>query len=497
MTISTDPAAWENNFGIILTNIRKKIQFWNRFNLSLPGRICVIKSLLISPLSHIGSFLMPLKQTLNSIQKELDSFAKGTLNVSVSKVTVPAEAGGLGLFNVEEFLMAQQCCWIFRTVKSCRDNWRNDIFELSFGNPFALSPKIIDVRRHPILFSIASSFERLRIKFDKKNENYLTCCILFNPMIFRETRDKRVICPTYLGTIQDTALTYKLATSQLQDLCGDYGLLSQAELRRSGINLSPLGYGRLSNALNCFFDRLRPNPDDTENAKSMLTVFGTIKKPGRKCRKFLAEGRNDDISQHTTCKTFFRLLNIDYVGNPTFSPILAWWNLNCLPNRVRMFAFKFYNNILGLNTRTFHFATNPVRYCQFCYLGNRLDPPEETFMHLFFSCPTVQAWHTEFVHTHFNDLNMIGPDLIKFWFLGILPTHNTSSFAVLSAVLIFQYCIWEEKLRKRKPAFRTLNVLFDDVFTASLKKNKDFLKSASSLNFAIFRPIRGLDGPAL
>jgi hypothetical protein len=103
-------------------------------------------------------------------------------------------------------------------------------------------------------------------------------------MIFRETRDKRVLCPTYLDTIQDTSLTYKLASSQLQDLCGDNGLLSHAELLRSGINLSNLGYGngRLSNALNCFFDRLRPNPDDTENAKSMLSVFGTIKKTRKK-----------------------------------------------------------------------------------------------------------------------------------------------------------------------------------------------------------------------
>jgi hypothetical protein len=118
-------------------------------------------------------------------------------------------------------------------------------------------------------------------------------------------------------------------------------------------------------------------------------------------------------------------------------------------------------------------------------------------MHLFFSCPTVQARHTEFVQVHFNDLNMNGPELIKFWFMGILPNHTSSSFAVLSAVLLFQYCIWEEKLRKRKPACRTLNILFDDVFTASLKKNKDFFKSASGLNFAIFRPVRGLDGPVL
>jgi hypothetical protein len=56
MNISADPALWMGNFYAILINIRKKISFWDRFSLSLPGRICVIKSLLISPLSHLGSF---------------------------------------------------------------------------------------------------------------------------------------------------------------------------------------------------------------------------------------------------------------------------------------------------------------------------------------------------------------------------------------------------------------------------------------------------------
>jgi hypothetical protein len=44
MNISADPALWMGNFDTILTNIRKKITFWDRFSLSLPGRICVIKS---------------------------------------------------------------------------------------------------------------------------------------------------------------------------------------------------------------------------------------------------------------------------------------------------------------------------------------------------------------------------------------------------------------------------------------------------------------------
>ena len=263
----------------------------------------------------------------------------------------------------------------------------------------------------------------------------------------------------------------------------------------NGIPLTALGYGRLANALNCFFDRLRPDPEDNDNSKSLISAFGHLKKPGRKCRTFMATGRNDDLSKQTTCKTFFRLINVNYIGNKEFSIPISWWNSNCLPNRVRTFAFKFYNNILGLNQRTVHFAANPVRYCIFCHLDRVINPPDESFFHLFSRCPTVQHWHMEFLQIHFNNLNLVDDEAQKFWFLGILPNQNTPSFAVLSAVMVFQYCIWEEKLRKRKPAFRTINILFEEIFKKSFARNKIFLKSASTLHYAIFRPIRGLYGP--
>jgi hypothetical protein len=52
-------------------------------------------------------------------------------------------------------------------------------------------------------------------------------------MLFRETRDKRPLCPIYLGTAADTMITYKLATCHLQDLCGEDGILSHADLIRN------------------------------------------------------------------------------------------------------------------------------------------------------------------------------------------------------------------------------------------------------------------------
>ncbi len=128
-------------------------------------------------------------------------------------------------------------------------------------------------------------------------------------------------------------------------------------------------------------------------------------------------------------------------------------------------------------------------------MENIANPPDETFLHLFLNCPTVQAWHGEFVRRYLNDINLNPGDSTKLWFLGITPGTDSPSFAVLSVILLFQYCIWEEKLRKRKPAFRTINLLFEEILSASFSKNKIFNESAATLPYAIFRPFRVHYGP--
>jgi hypothetical protein len=375
MDISRNPDDWDQNFVRILAGINKKIEFWNRFSLSLPGRICVTKSLLISPLTHLGCFKLPSKKVLRDIQSAVDKFCKGKINFSAARLVIPVEAGGMGLFNIEEFLMAQQCCWVFRCFKSCRDNWRNDLYELSLGNPLSFSPQITDSRRHPILYDIAVSYERFRTKFNKKNENYLTDCIFYNPILYREDRDKRTLTPDFLGISGNTLLTYRFAKTEIQNLCDDFGIRTRLSLTYDNLPLSEIGYGRLSNALNCFFDRMDNQRNDTDLAKSIKDEFCLIKKPGRKCRLVLSTRRVGTLGNVTTMKTFFQLIETPYAGDKSFSDNVSWWNMYSLPNRIRMFAFKFYNNILGINTRTSHFAVNPTRGCTFCSLSVAPPPP--------------------------------------------------------------------------------------------------------------------------
>jgi hypothetical protein len=58
MDIDSEIENLDANFVEIATSIDKSISYWDRYNLTLPGRINVAKSLLVSLLNYLGCFLM-------------------------------------------------------------------------------------------------------------------------------------------------------------------------------------------------------------------------------------------------------------------------------------------------------------------------------------------------------------------------------------------------------------------------------------------------------
>ena len=55
------------NFDPIKKKIRSIIRYWDRFYLSLQGKITVYKALLLPQLNYIGTILMPDQETLSEI----------------------------------------------------------------------------------------------------------------------------------------------------------------------------------------------------------------------------------------------------------------------------------------------------------------------------------------------------------------------------------------------------------------------------------------------
>ncbi len=111
------------NFEKIRNKIMKQINFWKPFNLSLPGRINIAKAMLYSQINYIGCFLPIPNEYLYVYDQLITNYVKGPLNIARKRLYLTPEDGGIGLFELNDFLDAQKCAWIKRSV-SLDQHWK-------------------------------------------------------------------------------------------------------------------------------------------------------------------------------------------------------------------------------------------------------------------------------------------------------------------------------------------------------------------------------------
>jgi hypothetical protein len=114
--------------------------------------------------------------------------------------------------------------------------------------------------------------------------------------------------------------------------------------------------------------------------------------------------------------------------------------------------------------------------------------PDETFKHIFLDCPTVRTWQTQFL-AFYLPANYIRDERERtnFFFLGRVHEPNTDNYFIMICIFIFQYTIWEARLKKRIPSFNSLNLLFKELCHALLRTNSLARKSRAKINFMLFR----------
>jgi hypothetical protein len=283
MTIDSELVKLDDNFESTVSGLKKTVDFWERYFLTLPGRINVIKGLLISQITYLGCFIMPSATKLTAMQSILDKYAVGKMNFSKQRITDPVEQGGLGLFNIQNFLAAMQAGWVVKAGVSCRDNWRTKMRALCYGNVFCLGPELISQEANPILYGIAVSYERVRLGHDGLHCNFTRASIINNKIFFRGPGDKRVLTFTYLELEENTS--NPIATLEAKEFFNVNGVKTRMELNLEyGINLSINGYSRTVTCLNHYVRRLRPRLNNNGSKRSFPEEFLLLKRPSKKLR---------------------------------------------------------------------------------------------------------------------------------------------------------------------------------------------------------------------
>jgi hypothetical protein len=113
----------ENNFDKTIDKLKNIARFWDRFKLSLSGRINVSKTLMISQISFLGSIITPSKLKIDEMQKVINNYVLGKIRFNNKLLCIPPDQGGLGLINIEDFITSLQCSWIKKAAASRADNW--------------------------------------------------------------------------------------------------------------------------------------------------------------------------------------------------------------------------------------------------------------------------------------------------------------------------------------------------------------------------------------
>jgi hypothetical protein len=114
---------------------------------------------------------------------------------------------------------------------------------------------------------------------------------------------------------------------------------------------------------------------------------------------------------------------------------------------MQIFLFKYYNNIIGLNSRVAHFNRDITAECTLCNIDGPRPAAAETLQHLFFSCLFAQKLLRGLPVKYFFNVNI--PREVLFW--GIISENEKENICATIIFYIFQYLIWQAKLEKKIP----------------------------------------------
>jgi hypothetical protein len=380
------------NFERVMTKIDTLIRFWERFFLSLPGKIVVYKTFLIPQINYLAAVLTPGAETIQTLEEKMAAFVTKGFNLSKNKIYAPVREGGLGLFNLKDFISSLQCNWIKRSYRNITDNWKYRLATTSGGNILDLAPdrKTID-NSGTVLNNIISSFCFFKQQFTKMGNNFLTVPFYCNASFGYGRGYKKLLDDDFFNCIDDDRLRGIYRTSTWKILTNDRDGLTlkpRVEINQSlGTTLTPNQYNIMVKTLRNSTKRYYK---EGEKSISLNDFMNTFKKGFKYFRKIISHwDPRLNLEKTTQVKTFLQLIDCQETNTVRLRALYTSWNNHYFNSNLRVFLFKYYNNILGLNSRVSHFNPDINGACTFCSIAGFLPAPKESFIHLFYDCAVV------------------------------------------------------------------------------------------------------------
>ena len=467
----------------IKDKITSQINFWSRFNLSLPGRINIAKSMMYSQINYLGSFLPFNTVDVQSFEKLITDYVGGNLKIAYKRFFTPIEHSGLGLFKMDNFLAAQKCSWLRRAL-SLDELWKQKIYVKSYGNILNVRAKLFDKNTEPIIYEIVSAYENFYNKLCKNKLFYRKAFIFDNPAFTTGLQGNQLIKATIFGENIYAQNRGKIEMLKFSDFYNGERRLTNAELNTElGFTVTQAAFLNISGMIACAEIRYGRGISNRETIH-----IGTFVSRGntgsRKYRKIMDEFIQPNISHNIN--TFARTTEIVIDYKDSMKVNSMWWR-GYFSNSTRTFLFKLYNNTLGLKHRIAHFVREYINdnNCTFCNLTQNPDIEPETALHFFWDCRTVEELRLLFFNWLLEE-NFF--EISRREFFSVFKLNNNFLNEILNiSCRLFMKFLWDCRLRSCVPQLLLLKNYIKTEFCIMKNINGAFERALIGSNINIER----------
>ena len=475
-----DRGLWRKlNFDEILKSIKEKLQFWNWRNLTILGRIQIVKTFVIPIFMYRAGLVCVNKDVIKEANKIIFQFIwKGKDKVKRSTLIGDVENGGLKAPHLESIVKTQRIMCCKKLAEAQPSSWK--LIFLHYLKPVGgklLLACDFDVKKLPIrlpefyeecLKCFAEISVGSKMKNNQMKSNDVASVIIWN---------NKNICIDG-RSIYHSSL-YEKGMVRLEDLVDDKNNLIVRKKMHS--DLSPLEIFFLMRIIDAlpppYRNSLTNNAHNSRNA-FVLTDHFVLRLNNQNVAlcKTLSKSVYREIRSNFECAPTARAKFEEKFGRASFK----WNEIYSLPftvalnTKTREFQYKILNRYLVTNTFLHKVGLKPSALCTFC------GEESESLEHLFISCCITERFWLEFIHwcnnIHIKLEKLSEVDkLVGIW-------DRKEDFLLLNHLLIIaRQNIYDCRSKLIHPSLRLFISKVNYIYQIEVKTN-NFTKHESSFN---------------
>jgi hypothetical protein len=430
------------NFNDKLTTILRALQLWKKRKLTPFGKITVIKSILISKITHLLIALPdPPEQFISAIEREFESFLWEGKNKIKRTVTYSKyKEGGLQMLNVRNFLSSLKLSWL-RKLRSDSD-WRD--FTLN------LYPELIDIDKlgteyantvmnrinNPFWKDVMKHYKKLGAKCQVANLNeFMAECIHYNVNI---CRGRNVVFVR--EWVREGIINIRHLLNERGD---DFLLYQEFQTKYPNVGRTDfLVYQGIINAVKQYKRKVGVDVSNNFKIFENKVWFGIVK--GNRYIQSM-------LNKTTDTPTAISRWNGKYNTNLNWNKIFIHCFKTTVDTQLRWFQMRLIHRILPTERYLFVCKIVESSLCSFC------NAEVESIEHLFCNCTTIRMlWNSLLQEIKRNCVHAENLHFSEQLILFGTCERTVTDRGLDLIILWTKFYIYKTKLQKRNANYNNL-----------------------------------------